>query len=328
MKSQLIAGILLLTAAIILQARAATTNDFSSSTNSWWVDRYTPHTFTCVPSFQSRANVLQIGINPAESLLNRPEAYQFPFYDVQGLGISAMVSSNQQWAVYGSLWVPVGVADGSAAPFASELWARTGPPLDETFADYFMVGLFLGDTNNPSNPNPVNPTVSWRVWSDDLNGAWTYLPVAVHAGWNDVGIYFDNSVVYYYLNRELVYTETSATMANPDYAAQLSVVFLAAYNGGNAYTASWSNVGDTDAPGLILPVAVRLQIALARQPAHSALLFWSNNSAGLVLQQNSNLTLSNAWANVPQDRVTNDSQIFVTVPMAANNAFFRLRKPN
>ncbi|MEI7728774.1 MAG: hypothetical protein WCO56_04350 [Verrucomicrobiota bacterium] len=310
-----------------LQSRSATTNDFSTSTNGWLTDRFASHTFTYAPVFQVRTHVLQIGMDPAESSTNRPAPYQADFFDVQGFAIQALISSNTHWAVYGSLWVPAEVADGSAAPFGSDLWARTGPLLDQTSADYFMIGLFAGDTNNPTNPNPVNPTVSWRVWSDDIVGAWTYLPVPVNVGWNDVRISFNNFVVAYYLNSQLVHTQTSANMAHPDHTTQLSTVFLQAYNFGNVYTASWSNVGDTDASVEVLPLPLWLHIVLGGQPEKTVVLSWSTNSAGFVLEQNGDLVISNAWANVLEDRVTNNGQIYVTVPVTLSSSFYRLRKP-
>jgi len=81
----------------------------------------------------------------------------------------------------------------------------------------------------------------WEVF-DDVSGAWNYLSVPVTPGWHDLRISYDNGAVYYYLDSQLVYTDTN--LGYPDNANGLSAVFLEAYNfGNNAYTAAWSNFG-------------------------------------------------------------------------------------
>jgi hypothetical protein len=218
-------------------------NDFTS-TNGWGVDRYAPSSFAAV-TFQGQS-ALQIGIDPAQNLANRPAAYQSTFYNTQGYQRPSVVATGI-WTVTASLWVDPSTLSGTA-PFRSDLWARTGPTTSEDDADYFIMGLFAGDLDNPTDPNPTaaNFGVAWRVW-DDVVGVWYNLNAPVTTGWNTVTISYDGNGVDYYLNGGLVFTDKNP--GNPAYGNQLSTVFLEAYNfGNNAYVASWSGVTDSVAP--------------------------------------------------------------------------------
>jgi len=130
------------------------------------------------------------------------------------------------------------MTNGLVAPFKSDFWLRTGTTNDESVAQYFIAGLFIGDTNNRANPNPANITAAWEIW-DGVNGVWNYLPVPITAGWNDLRVTLHNGSVQYYLSTNLVYSETN--IAFPDHL-QLTTVSLEAYNfGNNAYAATWGS---------------------------------------------------------------------------------------
>lgn len=170
------------------------TNDFTT-VDGWVVDRYAPHSFSAVTNGDEVSLVLCV--DPADSLANRPPAYQASFYNTQGYQRPALVHPSSHWAVQGTLNLSNFVA-GVTGPLRPDMWARTGPT-DENFADYFILGLFSGDTNNRANPSPVIMTSSFEVW-DDNTGIWTYLNVPIIQGNNPFRISYDNGVVYYYIN--------------------------------------------------------------------------------------------------------------------------------
>ena len=52
---------------------------------------------------------------------------------------------------------------------------------------------------------------------------------------------------------------------------------------------------------------------------------WPTNTLNFQLQENTNVSLPNAWSLVAQSRVTNGAQISITVPASAPRKFFRLK---
>lgn len=63
--------------------------DFANIPTGWVTDRYEPHSFSNVGTFQGRDNVLGIEINSAEGRSNRPGGQQESFYDTQGARASS-----------------------------------------------------------------------------------------------------------------------------------------------------------------------------------------------------------------------------------------------
>ena len=281
MKTRCLIGAAVMAAAINCCNVVDAQNDFTS-TNGWVRDRYAPNSFTAV-MFQGRPT-LQIGIDPAQSLSNRPPAYQGTFYNTQGYKQPSAVS-NGIWTVSGALWVDASTLAGTA-PYRSDLWARSTPVI-ESNADYFIMGLFAGDLTNTADPNPTtdNFGVTWRVW-DDVVGVWNNLSIPVAAGWNTITISYDGTNVNYYLNGNPVCTDTN--LGNPAYDNQLGWVFLEAYNfGNNAYTASWSGINDSVAgPSLSLTPA-----------GNQVTLQWPACATNYILEATTNLFAPN-WVTI------------------------------
>lgn len=298
--SLIVAGIGLMA----LHSDAATNNLFTPTTNSWvltpstnnWnVDRYQPHSFGLSPVAGRLA--LQIGIDPAESLDNRPAAYQYPFYNTQGYSKSPGVSTNGDWVVEASLYIPSELTNNPTAPFRSDLWARTGPVGNEETANYYIIGVFAGDTNNRANPTPSTVTVTWEVW-DGYVGEWLYLSTPITGGWNEIKVAKHGGLVDYYLNDILVSTDTN-NAATPEAINQLSTVFIEAYNfGGTAYTASWSSemLIDRSAPDSVDIVEVdgrrALQFTVDPSSFDESSAFY--NTKGFQIP--ANVTTNNHWA--------------------------------
>lgn len=54
-------------------------------------------------------------------------------------------------------------------------------------------------------------------------------------------------------------------------------------------------------------------------------IFWPLSNPGFVVDQS--LTATGNWSQVAFPYTTNETEISITVPVPANNSFYRLRKP-
>ncbi len=59
----------------------------------------------------------------------------------------------------------------------------------------------------------------------------------------------------------------------------------------------------------------------------SAILFWTTNASGYLLEHNSNLAVTNGWSTVLPTPVSTNGFNYVTNPIAPGNNFYRLRHP-
>ncbi len=66
-------------------------------------------------------------------------------------------------------------------------------------------------------------------------------------------------------------------------------------------------------------------LTLVLTSADSALVSWPVTALSFQLQENMDLTLTDAWAAVTQPAVTNGAQFSVTVPAGTGQKFFRLK---
>ncbi len=66
-------------------------------------------------------------------------------------------------------------------------------------------------------------------------------------------------------------------------------------------------------------------LTLALTGTNTALVSWPVTALSFQLQENMDLTLTDAWAAVTQPAVTNGAQISVTVPASMGTKFFRLK---
>lgn len=81
-----------------------------------------------------------------------------------------------------------------------------------------------------------------------------------------------------------------------------------------------------DTNSVVPPVIVEPQIHIQLTPTNTALLSWSTNSVGFVLQQNSNFTTTN-WLDATNSISVAGTNHQVVLPLLEGKEFFRLKLP-
>jgi hypothetical protein len=198
--------------------------------STWVVDRYAPHSFGDVGTFQNRNNVLGIEINPAESSENRKATNQeSSFYNTQGRdhplsggGIGSVLSA--------ALYIPASWSNAANGSVRTDMWGVMTDGTD-IGSDYTIIGF----TNNGS------AGATFQIFDGD-HGGWnaispTVMPVTYNA-WNTLAIKFTGTSYLYYINGSLVYTDATINKSTG-----FSWVDMQAYNfdAPVGYTAYWAN---------------------------------------------------------------------------------------
>lgn len=219
----------------ISNTRADFSLNFNSTDPSWVVDRYAPAGFTNVV-FDGDSR-LQITISPADSAANRPLAYNSSFYNTQGYQHPADVTGT--WSIMAQTYVGLDALSGPNLR-RTDVWASTGLTGTENGADYFILGYYRMDANDPFNASSPNITSGWRVFDDNIG--WVNLSLSLTGGWHDVGITYDATLnlASYTIDGQNVYSETPGG----DYAYHLRNVNLEAYNFGQStpYDVYWDDL--------------------------------------------------------------------------------------
>jgi hypothetical protein len=206
--------------------------DFSGAPAGWSTDRYAPANFSDIGSYQGRGNVLAIGISGADSLANRPSAYQSGFYNTQGKGHA--MSGGAGSVLSADVYVPAVWGDASNSHVRTDMWGVMSNA-SNAVTDYTIIGFtnYGGDAR-------------LRVWDSDVNGGWVdVLSLASFNDWMSLSIDFTGSSYVYSVNGNAVYTDNTIGGST-----QFSSVLMQAYNFGDAsiaganavdYTAHWAN---------------------------------------------------------------------------------------
>ena len=206
--------------------------NFATVPTGWYTDRYAPQSFTNVGFFEGRNNVLGIGITSAGGFTARPAAYQSTFYNTQGMGYT--ISGGAGSTISAELYIPSSwgiTADGSVR---TDMWGVL-TDVSSTVSGYPIIGF----TN-------YGGFTGYRVW-DDTNGVWIDLAKTVkYNAWTAFSIEFTGSSYEFFINHQLVYTNTSVNGSTG-----FSEVIMQAYNfyGDPSltgavpvdYTAHWAN---------------------------------------------------------------------------------------
>jgi len=219
--------------------------DFSTASD-WVIDRYAPHSFSDVGTYNGRNHVLAIEINSAEGLINRAETHQdSSWYNTQGRdhpissgGVGSVLSAD--------LYIPASWSNADNGSVRTDMW---GVMTDGTSinSDYNIIGF----TN-------YNGAARYQIFDGDAGG-WiviTDTPVT-YDSWNTLAIQFTGASYIYSINGNSVYIDTSIHGS-----IGFSWVDMQAYNfydpsltGANPvdYTAYWSNTPtQTPIPGSVL----------------------------------------------------------------------------
>ena len=206
--------------------------DFATVPTGWFTDRYQPHSFTNVGSFEGRNNVLGIGITSSEGFSARPAAYQSTFYNTQGMGYA--ISGGAGSTISADLWIPASWGNGANGSVRTDMWGVM-TDASSNVSGYPIIGF----TN-------YGGFTGYRVW-DDTNGVWIDLSKTVqYNAWTAFSIKFTGSSYQYFIDNQLVYTDTAINGSTA-----FSEVIMQAYNfyGDPSltgavpidYTAHWAN---------------------------------------------------------------------------------------
>ncbi|QIL71763.1 IPTL-CTERM sorting domain-containing protein [Diaphorobacter sp. HDW4B] len=220
-----------------------------TTAGTWTVDRYAPAVFAAGGTVAGRSGVLNLGVAQADSLANRPAAYNTAFYNTQGRGMA--MSAGGYSVIYGSLFIPTSwtTSSGIAANRRTDMWGTAAPATggDTCTAagcDHFPI---LGFSNaDVASPTTAGGTGRYRVW--DTQTGWQELsaiPVK-YDQWSDMCIAFTGTELKSYINGALAYTQsdlTHADVATLGPTTQFSRMMMQAYNFGSDYTAQWSSIG-------------------------------------------------------------------------------------
>jgi hypothetical protein len=206
--------------------------DFANVPTGWITDRYDPHSFSNVGTYQGRSNVLGIEITSAEGFYNRPSGYQSTFYNTQGR--QHAISGGSGSTISADLYIPASWGDAANGNVRTDMW---GVMTDGTSVSGYPI---IGFTN-------YGGAARYRAWEDDA-GFWVNLatPVAYDA-WTSFSINFTGSSYVFSINNTPVFTDTTISGTTG-----FQAVIMQAYNfygdpsltGANPidYTAHWSNV--------------------------------------------------------------------------------------
>lgn len=218
--------------------------DFSGVPTGWVTDRYEPHSFSNVGTFEGRNNVLGIEINEAEGFTSRPGGYQSTFYNTQGRQYA--LSGGAGSTLSADLWIPATWGDAATnGNVRTDMWgvmtngtAVTGYPI-------------IGFTNYGGAPR-------YRAWDADIAGGWVDLSTLVaYDAWTAFSIAFTGITHEYFINNTLVYTDTT-TGGSTGFQATIMQAYNffgdPALSGANPvnYTAHWSNTQAVPEPSIVL----------------------------------------------------------------------------
>jgi hypothetical protein len=215
--------------------------DFASLPTGWTTDRYEPHGFSNVGTYQGRSDVLGIEINRAEGATARPPGFGSQFYDTQGrqhalagAGVGSILGASLH---IDSSWLDA--ANGNVRTDAWGVLANAG----NAITDYTVVGF----TNYGGAPR-------LRVFDADVGGdGWVDLPTALAPdAWVDLAMELTPTSIVYSVDGSVVYTDS--TIGGDHFSA----VIMQAYNFfdpanfpdavAENYTAHWSNIGAEAVP--------------------------------------------------------------------------------
>ncbi|HJT42101.1 MAG TPA: hypothetical protein VJ750_01235 [Rhizomicrobium sp.] len=216
---------------------------FAGAPGGWSVDRYPSGVFQDTGAIAGRANVIEIGINHAGDLLNRPAAYQSDFYNTQGMTIPTPGGAGDSLSA--GLYVASSWLNSGGGYIRSDLWAFMNDPTASP--DPHQYGI-IGFTN-------YGGAARFRVWDADTSGGWVDLGTSILSdAWNDFSISLNGAgtALDYYINNSLVYTDgTISGVTGFDKGALQAYNFNSPSLGLTSnpdYTAYWSNKPITTMP--------------------------------------------------------------------------------
>ena len=222
--------------------------------DSWLTDRYAPRIFRNAGSVLGRTDVLEIGVDQADGLTQRPPEFQSTFYNLQSRKITfAPGQATAGFTLGGSLYIPQ--AWSSSTPSNTTLNRRskiyltlTPFPADATTCpaeDCFYFGG-IGFTNANATDQTIGggaPRI--RVLKKGVGDGWINLDTPFRTNnWNDICITYTGNSLQYFLNGALVFNDTPLVPVDTSFGPPVRprTTNVEAYNFGSTYAANWSNL--------------------------------------------------------------------------------------
>lgn len=242
------------------------------SPDGWQTDRYAPRIFRNAGNVLGRTDVLEIGVDQADGLTQRPPEFQTPFYNLQSRKIGFPPGQTAAgFTLGGSLYIPQ--AWLSSTPGNPTLNRRTKLyltltpfPADATSCpgeECFYFGG-IGFTNANATDQTIGGGVPRiRVLKKGVGDGWINLDTPFRTNnWNDICITYTGNSLQYFLNGALVFNDTPLIPADPSFGPPIRPrsTTVEAYNFGSTYAANWSN----------LEYGARAELSISKQAPASA----------------------------------------------------------
>ncbi len=222
--------------------------------NAWSVTRFSPRVWSTAANSFGRFDVLNIGVDALDGPTTRPPPFTGNFYNIQGRDISFPSTQGAGITIAGSLYIPASwntsnIADPvlnrrsellfTYTPLANDGLCPAGN--DECFY-YGAIGFSSAQiTDQLAGGGP--PRI--RILKKGIADGWINLttPFLTDA-WNDMCVSFTGTTLEYFLNGNLVFTDTTlipidASQGPPTRARSVSVEN---YNFGSTFDARWSDL--------------------------------------------------------------------------------------
>jgi uncharacterized repeat protein (TIGR01451 family) len=239
---------------------------------SWSTGRFAPRVWTTLPQSRGRVDVLNIGMDAQDGPTTRPPPFVGNFYNIQGREITFPSVQAAGVTVAGSLYIPTPwntVNLASSAPNRrSELLLQLTPLANDGDCPGGGSECFYYAAIGFSNAQIADQlagggTPRIRILKKGVDDGWINLtsPFASDA-WNDMCISFTGSTLEYFLNGNLVFTDTTLVAADPTAGppTRLRSVTMESYNFGSTFDAQWAD----------LEYGARASLALTRSAASTA----------------------------------------------------------
>jgi len=230
------------------------TNAGTLAPSAWSVGRFPPRVWSTTANSLGRFDVLNIGVDALDGSSTRPPAFSANFYNIQGREISFPSPQGAGVTIAGSLYIPASWnSSNSADPVLnrrSELLvtytplANDGlcPPASDECFYYGAIGFSSAQiTDQLVGGGP--PRI--RILKKGIADGWINLttPFLTDA-WNDMCVSFTGTTLEYFLNGNLVFTDTTLVPIDPSQGPPTRARSLSVenYNFGSTFDARWSDL--------------------------------------------------------------------------------------
>ncbi len=222
--------------------------------SAWSLSRFPPRVWSTTANSFGRFDVLNIGVDALDGPTTRPPAFAGNFYNIQGREISFPSVQGAGVTVAGSLYIPASWNTSNIADPAlnrrSELLLQYTPLADDGFCPagndeclyYGAIGFSSAQiTDQLVGGGP--PRI--RILKKGIADGWINLTTPfLSDAWNDMCVSFTGTTLEYFLNGNLVYTDTSLIPIDPSQGppTRLRSLTVENYNFGSTFDARWSDL--------------------------------------------------------------------------------------